>query len=256
MDNALLVGISRQVTLGRELEVVANNLANLNTTGYKSDSSIFEQFLMPEASAEAFPPGSRQIAYVQDRATWHNLSPGPLQRTGGPLDVAIDGNAFLVVQTAAGQRYTRNGALQISSTGALVTSAGDPVLGVGGPIQFQITDHDISIGEDGTITVREGASATSDSVRGQLQLAQFANAGALQKQGANLFSAPAGVTSQPAPANVRVVQGSIEQSNVSAVTEMARMVEITRTYEQISSLLQQENAQRTSALDKLSAVPA
>jgi flagellar basal-body rod protein FlgF len=256
MDNALLVGISRQVTLSRELEVVANNLANLNTTGYKSDSSIFEQFLMPEASAEAFPPGSRQIAYVQDRATWHNLSPGPLQRTGGPLDVAIDGNAFLVVQTAAGQRYTRNGALQISSTGALVTSAGDPVLGVGGPIQFQITDHDISIGEDGTITVREGASATSDSVRGQLQLAQFANAGALQKQGANLFSAPAGVTSQPAPANVRVVQGSIEQSNVSAVTEMARMVEITRTYEQISSLLQQENAQRTSALDKLSAVPA
>jgi flagellar basal-body rod protein FlgF len=256
MDNALLVGTSRQVTLGRELEVVANNLANLNTTGYKSDSSIFEQFLMPEASAEAFPPGSRQIAYVQDRATWHNLSPGPLQRTGGPLDVAIDGNAFLVVQTAAGQRYTRNGALQISSTGALVTSAGDPVLGVGGPIQFQITDHDISIGEDGTITVREGASATSDSVRGQLQLAQFANAGALQKQGANLFSAPAGVTSQPAPANVRVVQGSIEQSNVSAVTEMARMVEITRTYEQISSLLQQENAQRTSALDKLSAVPA
>jgi len=256
MENALLVGLSRQVTLSRELEVVANNLANINTTGYKSDSSIFEQFLMPEASAEAFPPGSRQIAYVQDRATWHNLSPGPIQRTGGPLDVAIDGNAFLVVQTAAGQRYTRNGALQISSTGALVTNAGDPVLGVGGAIQFQNTDHDISIGEDGTITVREGASATSDSVRGQLQLAQFANPGALQKQGLNLFSAPAGVTSQPAPPNVRVVQGSIEQSNVSAVTEMARMVEITRTYEQISSLLQQENAQRTTALDKLSAVPA
>jgi flagellar basal-body rod protein FlgF len=256
MDNALLIGLSRQVVLGRELEVVANNLANINTTGYKSDSSVFEKFLMPEASAGEFPAGSRQVSYVLDRSTWHNLGPGPIQRTGGPLDVAIDGDAFLVVQTAAGQRYTRNGALQISSTGALVTNAGDPVLGTGGPIQFQNTDHDISIGEDGTITVREGASATSDSTRGQLQLAHFDNAGALQKQGANLFSAPAGVTPQPASPNVRVVQGSIEQSNVSAVSEMARMVEITRAYQEIASILQQENAERTTALDKLSAVPA
>jgi flagellar basal-body rod protein FlgF len=256
MDNALLIGLSRQVTLGRELEVVANNLANINTTGYKADSSIFEQFLMPEASAGEFPPGSRQPAFVLDRETWHNFGAGPIQRTGGPLDVAIDGDAFLVVQTAAGQRYTRSGALQITADGALVTPAGDPVLGVGGPIQFQNTDHDISIGEDGTITVREGASATSDSVRGQLQLAQFTNNGALSKEGSNLFSAPPGVAAQPAPTKVRVVQGSIEQSNVNAVTEMARMVEITRNYEQIASLLQQQNSQRTTALDKLAAVPA
>jgi flagellar basal-body rod protein FlgF len=256
MDNALLIGLSRQVALGRELEVVANNLANINTTGYKSDSSIFEQFLMPEASAGEFPLGSRDPAFVRDRATWHDFGSGPIQRTGGPLDVAIDGDAFLVVQTAAGQRYTRNGALQVTATGALVTHAGDPVLGIGGPIQFQNTDHDISIGEDGTITVREGASATSDSVRGQLQLAQFANNGALRKEGSSLFSAPVGVASQPAPANVRVVQGAIEQSNVSAVSEMSRLVEITRTYEQIASLLQQQNSERTTALDKLAAVPA
>jgi flagellar basal-body rod protein FlgF len=256
MDNALLVGLSRQVTLSRELEVVANNLANINTTGYKTDSSIFQQFLMPEVSSGGFPPDSRQVSYVLDRATWHDLGPGPILRTGSPLDVAIDGDAFLVVQTAGGQRYTRNGALQISPTGALVTSSGDPVLGVGGPIQFQNTDHDISIGEDGTITVREGASATSDSTRGQLQLAHFDNASQLQKQGANLFLAPPGVTPQPAPLGVRVVQGSIEQSNVSAVSEMARMVEISRTYEQIASILQQENSERTTALDKLSAVPA
>ncbi|HEY6257276.1 MAG TPA: flagellar basal-body rod protein FlgF [Xanthobacteraceae bacterium] len=255
MDNALLVGLSRQVTLSRELEVVANNLANINTTGYKADSSIFEQFLMPEASADGFPPDSRELAYVRDRATWHKFAPGPTQRTGGTLDVAIDGDAFLVVQTAAGQRYTRNGALQISPTGTLVTTAGDPVLGVGGPIQFQNSDHDISIGEDGTITVREGASATSDSTRGQLQLAHFDNAGALQKEGSSLFSAPAGVAPQP-PQNVRVVQGAIEQSNVSAVAEMARMIEITRAYESIAGLLQQENTERISALDKLAAVPA
>jgi flagellar basal-body rod protein FlgF len=256
MDNAVLVGLSRQVALGRELEVVANNLANINTTGYKADRSIFEQFLMPEASSGEFPAGSRQPNYVRDRATWHNLSAGPILRTGAPLDVAIDGDAFLVVQTAAGQRYTRNGALQINATGTLVTNAGDPVLGVGGPIQFQNTDHDISISGDGTITVREGGSATSDAVRGQLQLAQFANEGQLQKEGSSLFSARPGVTPQPAPQNVRVVQGAIEQSNVSAVAEMARMIEISRTYEQIASILKQEDTERTSALDKLSAVPA
>jgi flagellar basal-body rod protein FlgF len=256
MDNTLLVGLSRQVVLARKLEVVANNLANIDTTGFKGDNLIFEQFLTPEASAGAFPVGSRQIEYVLDRSTWRNLGQGAIRRTGGPLDVAIDGDAYLVVQTAGGQRYTRNGALQISANGTLVTSAGDPVLGTGGPIQFQNSDNEISISEDGMITVREGTSTTSDSVRGQLQLAQFANPRALQKQGSNLLLAPPGVTPQQAPQNVRVVQGAIEQSNVTGVAEMARMVEITRNYEQISSILQQENTQRTAALDKLSAVPA
>ena len=254
MDNALLIGVSRQVVLERELGVVANNLANINTTGYKADSSIFEQFLMPEASADAFPPDSRDLAYVRDRATWHKFAAGPTQHTGSPLDVLIDGDAFLVVQTAGGQRYTRNGALQISPNGTLVTSAGDPVLGVGGPIQFQNTDHDISIGEDGTITVREGAAATSDSIRGQLQLAHFVNPEALQKEGSSLFSAPPGIAPQP-PQNTRIVQGSIEQSNVSAVAEMSRMIEITRAYESIAGMLQQQNTERMQALDKLAAVP-
>lgn len=256
MDNALLIGLSRQMVLGRELEVVANNLANINTTGFKADNSLFEQFMMPDASADAFPAGSRDLAYVQDRAAWHNLGAGPLLRTGNPLDVAINGDAFLVVQTAGGQRYTRNGALQIRADGTLVTSAGDPVLGNGGPIQFQATDHDIAIGEDGTITVREGASATSDAVRGQLQLVQFASPQALQKEGANLFSAPAAAGGAGPAQNSRVVQGAIEQSNVSAVTEMARMIQVSRAYEDVANILQQENTQRTNALDKLAAVPA
>jgi flagellar basal-body rod protein FlgF len=256
MENALLLGLSRQVALGRELEVVANNLANINTTGYKTDRAIFEQFLMPLASADTFPQGSRQLSFVRDRATWHNMGAGPIQRTGGPLDVALDGDGFLVVQTPQGQRYTRNGALQINANGTLVTSAGDPVLGVGGQITFQNTDSNVSIGEDGTITVREGASATSDSTRGRLQVVTFANNDQLQKEGSSLFSAPTGVTPGPAPTSVRVVQGAIEQSNVSAVAEMARMIDITRTYTQISNILQQEGTERTSALDKLSAVPA
>jgi flagellar basal-body rod protein FlgF len=255
MENALLVGLSRQIALGRELDVVANNIANLNTTGYKADGSIFEEFLMPTASADHFPGSDRRISYVQDRATWHNFGQGPLQRTGGPLDVAIDGDGFLVVQTPRGQRYTRNGALQVNATGQLVTSAGDAVLGEAGPIQFQNTDHDISINEDGTITVREGTATTSDAARGKLRLVRFDGAVQLQKEGSSLFTAPAGATPQPAAPKARVLQGSIEQSNVSGVAEMARMVEITRTYSQIASLLDQMHNQRTNAIDKLADVP-
>src|SRR5207342_3153713 len=218
MESALLIGLSRQIALGRELDVVANNIANLDTTGYKADSSVFQEFLMPVASAGGFQGSDRRLSYVQDRATWHNLAAGPLRQTGNPLDVAIDGDAFLVVQTARGERYTRNGALQINAQGELVTMSGDRVQGDGGPIQFQSTDHDIQVNPDGSITVREGSNSRSDSARGRLRLVRFDRAQQLQKDGASMFSAPNGTAPQPAPGS-RIVQGAIEQSNVRSVVE-------------------------------------
>ena len=124
MENTLLVGLSRQMVLARELDVVANNVANLNTTGYKADNSMFEQFMMPVARENRFNTSDRQMRFVNDRATWHDLRPGSIQKTGSPLDVAIDGAAFFAVQTAAGERYTRNGSFQINAQGQLVTSDG------------------------------------------------------------------------------------------------------------------------------------
>src|SRR5262245_60293797 len=170
MENALLIGLSRQIALHRELEVVANNIANLSTTGYKADGSVFEEFLSPVASHGQFQGADRRLSYVHDRATWHDLRPGPVQPTGNPLDVAIDGNAFFVVQTPRGERYTRNGAFQIDATGQLVTSEGYAVQGDGGPIQFQLTDNSIVIADDGTIRVREGSNTRSDSIRGKFRL--------------------------------------------------------------------------------------
>ena len=93
----------------RELDVIANNIANLNTTGFKSDGAVFEEFISPTARADNFLAADRRVSFVQDRATWIDHSQGPLERTGNPLDVAIDGRGFLVVQTPAGERYTRNG---------------------------------------------------------------------------------------------------------------------------------------------------
>jgi flagellar basal-body rod protein FlgF len=256
MENALLIGLSRQIALGRELEVVANNIANLNTTGYKADGAVFEEFLMPVASADQFRGGDRRMSYVQDRATWHNFTSGPIQQTANPLDVAIDGDGFLVVQTPRGERYTRNGALQINAAGELVTNSGDRVLGDGGPIQFQNTDHDIAINQDGSITVREGSNTRSDSARGKLRLVRFDSMQQLQKDGSSLFTALPGATPVPVPTSVRVVQGAVEQSNVHGVIEIARMIEVSRTYTQVASMLQQEGEMQRNAIDKLADVPA
>lgn len=248
MQNANLIGLSRQMSLRRELEVVSNNIANLNTTGFKADTAIFEEFLMPRASADQFGRGDRKLSFVQDSSTWHDFGQGSLRQTGNPLDIAIDGKDFLVVQTPRGERYTRNGSMQINPQGELVTTEGHKVLGDGGPIQFQSNDKDIAINRDGTITVPGGT-------RGKLRLVRFDNIQRLQKDGSSTFMAPAGVTATAAQ-NPHVIQGSIELSNVKGVVEMTRMIEVTRHYTQISSLLQTHHDMRRSAIEKLSEVPA
>jgi flagellar basal-body rod protein FlgF len=250
MQNALLVGLSRQVALARELDVVANNIANINTTGYKADGSLFEEYLSSAARADQ---SGAPVSFVRDRGTWHDLSAGPIEKTGNPLDVAIDGNAFLVVQTARGERYTRNGSLQINATGQLVTSDGNQVVGDGGPIAFQPNDKQISISNDGTISVKEGNSKV-DSARGTLKLVSFNNVQQLQKDGSSTFNISGGAQPQPNKTS-HVVQGAIEKSNVRGVVEMSRMIEITRTYTQIAAILQQQHDLNQSSVDKLAEVP-
>jgi len=250
MQNALLVGLSRQVALARELDVVANNIANINTTGYKADGSLFEEYLSTAARSDQ--SGGR-VSFVRDRGTWHDLSAGSIEHTGNPLDVAINGSGFLVVQTPRGERYTRNGSLQINPAGQLVTSDGNAVIGDSGPIAFQPNDNQVSISSDGTISVREGTSKT-DSVRGKLKLVKFDNAQQLQKDGSGTFKAINGAQPQEAK-NSAVAQGSIEKSNVRGVVEMSRMIEITRSYAQVASILQQQSDLGQSAIDKLAEVP-
>jgi flagellar basal-body rod protein FlgF len=255
MENALLVGLSRQMALSRELDIVANNIANIDTTGYKADNAAFSQFLMSGARDNEFSGNDRRISFVQDRASWLDLSPGAVQHTGSPLDVAIDGKGYLVVQTPRGQRYTRNGSLAISGSGQLVTSEGDQVIGNSGPITFQLTDHDVTISPSGIITVREGAG-TADSPRGQLQIASFDRPQLLQKDGGSTFMAPNGVNPNPAPQGTRVVQGALERSNVRAIVEMARMIQITRSYSDIANIIQQQGDLRRNSLQQLSQAPS
>ena len=254
MENALLVGLSRQTTLERQLEVIANNIANVNTTGFKSDQSLFEEYLTSGAHEDNFTGNDRKVSYVQDRGTYRDFSQGSLQQTANPLDLAIDGNAFLAVQTAGGERYTRDGNLQLNSQGQLTTAGGDVVLGNAGPIVFQPTDHDINISPDGTITVVEG-TARADSIRGKLRLVSFTDAQSLLKQGNNLYTAGNAAAAQP-DLKATVKQGYIEKSNVNAVAEMGRMIEVSRTYSQIANILQQQSDLHKTAINQLAEIPS
>ena len=143
--------------------------------------------------------------------------------------------------------------LQVNSQGQLVTAAGNPVLGGSGPIVLQPTDHDVNVSPDGTITVVEGAGRTN-SVRGKLRLVSFTDAQRLLKEGSNLYSAGEGAAQ--ADTKSQVQQGYIEKSNVNAVAEMSRMIEVTRAYTQIATMLQQESDLHKSAIEKLADVPA
>src|SRR5450755_834679 len=215
MENSLLIGLSRQTVLERQINVIANNIANVNSAGYKADQPLFEEYLNSGAHEDNFTGGDRRVSYVQDRGTYRDLSQGPVTQTGNPLDVAISGQAFLAVQAQGGERYTRDGNLQINAQGQLVTAAGNAVLGTGGPIVFQPTDHDINISPDGTVTVLEGTNRT-DSIRGKLRLASFADAQTLLKQGSNLYSAGEGGAQPQADLKSTLRQGYIEKSNVNS----------------------------------------
>ncbi|HRO01327.1 flagellar basal-body rod protein FlgF [Nitrobacter sp.] len=255
MENTLLIGLSRQMMLERQMDVIANNVANVTTNGYKADQSLFNEYLMPGAHEDNFVGRDRRLSFVQDRATFHDFAGGPTEQTKNPLDVAIDGDAFLVVQTPNGERYTRDGGLQINAQGQLVTAGGHPVLGSNGPIRFQQTDRNITISNDGTITVIEGINNATNAIRGRLRLVSFPQVQRLVKEGSNLYAAGEGNFARQ-DTQARINQGFIERSNVNAVTEMSRLVEVSRAYTQMATLLQQQSDLQRSAIEKLADVPA
>jgi len=254
MENALLIGLSRQSVLQRELDVIANNLANLKTTGFKQDISQCEEYLMPVARQNNFRPADTRLSYVHDRGTLIDLKPGPLQQTGNPLDVAIEGDGFLAVQTPRGERYTRNGALQINANGELVTSQGYQVLGDGGPIQLQQQDSDVAISAEGTVSVRSGGVANVSVIRGKFHVVNFPQEQRLEKDGENLFVTPADMAPADAP-KASILQGAIEKSNVDSVIEMTRMIDVSRSYAMIATLLKNEGDLHKTAIQQLAEVP-
>jgi flagellar basal-body rod protein FlgF len=239
-ENMQLISLSRATALQRQMDVVANNLANINTTGFKAENLLFEEYRMPVAADRDLPHGSQQLSYTEDWATIHDFRPGPVMQTGNPLDVALQGPGFLTVQTPTGVRYTKAGALDIDASGQLVDLNGYPVLGEGGPIRFDPSETNITIGADGAISSSAGG-------KGKLAIAEFADPAALTRDGQNLWTGGAAI---PAT-ETRLIQGAIERSNVSGVREMTQMIQVQRAYETLARLMQSQSDLRNTAVQQL-----
>lgn len=240
IENAQLISLSRQIALQRQMDVVANNMANINTTGFKAEQLLFEEYVMPVARDRDFPRLDQPLSYVQDWATVHDLTSGAMQPTGNELDVALNGEGFFAVQTPGGERWTRSGSFQISATGTLVDLNGNAVLGEGGSIQFGPEETGILIAGDGSVSSSAGP-------KGRLRLVEFASPQDLLREGGNLFSGGTPV----AATDTRAMQGYVERSNVSGVSEMAEMIRVTRAYESTASMTQRQDELRRSAIQRL-----
>jgi flagellar basal-body rod protein FlgF len=243
MENAQLVGLSRQLTLRRQLDLIANNVANVDTAGFKAQTMLVKEERLSPAAANEFRRPDRPISFVLDDGNLYDMKAGQMVTTGNDLDVAIDGKGWFAVQTPAGERYTRNGSFAIGPDGLLQTRDGHPVLTDGGPLTLQPNETQISIAADGTISTPQG-------VRGKLRVVDFANAGDLKKVGETLFSGE-----NPQAATLpRLVQGQIEKSNVRAVMEISKLIEVGRSYQNVANWMNNVDDLRRNAIEKLAQV--
>lgn len=245
MDNALRIGLSRQMALKTRMNVIANNLANINTAGFKRDTVHMEEFRMPVAQMTELRGRDKALSYVHDRAVLNNMNAGSMKQSGNELDVAINGKGWFSINTPSGERYTRNGEFKLNNEGTLVTNDGFPVLGSGGPISFGPNETQITIARDGTISSSEG-------VKGQIRVVTFNEEQNLNKEGFNLFK----TDEQPTPVEQpNLMQGMVEGSNVKPVLELTTMIETTRAYVNQAQLLKKSEELKTDAMNKLAQVP-
>lgn len=236
MENSLYVALSRQVALSENMTIVANNLANISTPGYRGQNMVFEEYIDD-------PRGAREpLSLVLDYGQYQNTDEGPLSLTGNPLDVALEGPGFFGVNTPDGIRYTRAGNFTVNENGTLMTPLGYPVAGQGGgEIVIPQEATNISIDYNGVVS-------TEDGEVGQLQITEFDNEQLLDPQGNSLYvTEEAG---RPAE-NTRVKQGMLEGSNVQGITEMTRMIEVSREYQAIARMVQGEHDRQRSAIQRL-----
>ena len=215
--------VSGSVAQMRRLEVAMQNLANMNTSGFKGQRVAFGEVLA--ASQQGADRAGGLVEIAEQRT---DFTQGELQQTGNQFDLAIDGEGFFVIDTPRGPRYTRQGTFRLSSDATLVNSFGEPVLGEAGPIRIAGKKMEVS---------PEGIVRTDAGETGRLRIVRFADPLTLTKEGRGLFRAPAGAAPQPA-GEYHVLQGNVEQSNVNAVDALVGLIAIHRQFEAYGKALQ------------------
>ena len=236
MNDASSVALSAQLAVLHETDIIANNLANMSTTGYKGQHMAFAQFL--SQTSDGTP-----IAYVQEQGVARDPSQGSLNTTGNRLDVAIRGEGYFTVQTPLGDRYTRNGHFQLDTSGQIVTSQGYPVLSEGGsPLIVPQGSGEITIGGDGSVSTLQGQV-------GKLGLVTFTDQQTLTETAGGYFTTSQ--STQPAPEGTRVTQGSLEGSNIEPIIEITRLLSAQRNVDYTKTFVSTLATQTSTAIDHL-----
>lgn len=239
----MYTAVSGAIAQSARMDTIANNLANVNTTGFKKDRQIFNEYLtayekMPDsmqigripASVESFyDMNGGDKSYVDSAGTYTSFTQGSLKNSGSNLDMAIEGKGFFEVLTPEGVRWTRNGSFQLDNSGKLTTKDGFPVLreGANDPAQrvIQLGDRNVTVTDRGDVY-------TGDNLIARMSVVSFVDPDQIQKQGSSLYKLKENSTATPlAAVDARVHQGFIEGSNVNAVEEMTEMITAQRLFE-------------------------
>lgn len=238
MENSIYLGLSRQVTLRTNMDIIAQNVANMNTTGYRGQNTLFQEYLSKPRGYDD------PLSFVNDEGQYQITAPGSLRQTGSQLDVAVVGPGFISVQAPGGDiEYTRDGNFSISPDGTLVTQAGFPVASSGGGnITIPEGSEAIAIDDNGNVSNQDGQLGT-------IGIFEFENVQQLEQKGNNLYAIVGG---EAVPATQsRVKQGHLEGSNVKPVVEMTRMIDTLRDYQSVQKVMDRENERLRSAIQKL-----
>lgn len=239
MENSLYIGMSREAALKTAMDLTANNIANVNTSGYRGQNPLFKEMV------EKPPNDPERLSFVMDYGQYDNTKAGPVQVTGNTFDVALEGPGFFGVQTPNGVQYTRGGNFTVGINGELMTASGYKVASAGGgSITVPENAKDITITSSGEISTTEGSI-------GKLMVKEFDNAQSLTPQGSGLYK-----TDEPGrdATETKVRQGVLEGSNVQPVIEMTRMIEISRDYQSIQRFVQAEHDRMKGAIERLGRV--
>lgn len=242
MENSLYIGLSKQVVLRENMDIIAQNVANVNTPGYRAQNMIFSEYIEDPRYME------EDMSLVLDYGQYQMTDPGSMKETGNPLDIALVGNGFLGIQTVGGEiQYTRAGHFTMDQDGILRNPRGLAVMDdAGGEITIPNNAREVVIDKKGVISTDQGQVA-------RLMVMEFANTQELNPAGNGLYRTDAA----PIPSeNTAVNQGYLEGSNVQAVVEMTRMIDVLRTYQSVQNMMQSEHERMRTANQRLARTQA
>lgn len=241
MDNISVINTSRQTMLRSQMDITANNIANMTTPGFKSQNMLFKEMV----SKTGERGGGDKVSSVGSNGSYRDLSQGQFTQTHNPLDAAIDGEGYFVVETPDGKRYTRTGNFALDSAGTLVTKDKYKVMGDSGPIVVPQGATNILINKDGSINTDKGPL-------GKLKLVKFENEQDVQYAGANLYTSES--QQEQAVTKPHIEQGMLEGSNVNPIFEMNKMIELLRMYQSTQSIINTDHDMMLNTIDKLTKV--